>query len=281
MDFFEYASIAMNFTNSDWVPFLVGGLCFAIVFVFEAIALFVIASREGYKNKWMAFVPFLNTYYIGVCAHKNSFYNLDTKKLGIAAAVFEFVLFSLWVVFFVAQSLILNSGIAPTITTGWLGLESYFYQLDSVPSNLRWAAWMYNYMSEYILSVLGLLFLLLRVSLLISFYQTYACRRYVLFTITSILFPIQGILFFVVRNNKGVNYREFLRAEQERQYRMYQQYYQQNNINVNPYDGNAYNNPPQNGGTAHNSAPDDPFGGLGGTNGTGGNISPFDDFDKN
>ncbi len=57
MDFFEYASFAMNFTDTLWVQFLIGGLCFLIVFVFEAIALYTIARREGYKNKWMAY-PF-------------------------------------------------------------------------------------------------------------------------------------------------------------------------------------------------------------------------------
>ena len=80
MDFFQYASYAAAFTDTFWIQFLIGGLCFALVFAFQAIALFIIASREGYKNKWMAFIPFLNTYYIGVCAQKNKFYNMDTKK---------------------------------------------------------------------------------------------------------------------------------------------------------------------------------------------------------
>ena len=46
MDFFEYANMARMFANTIWVQFLVGGLCFAIVFVFQAVALFTIASRE-------------------------------------------------------------------------------------------------------------------------------------------------------------------------------------------------------------------------------------------
>ena len=75
MDFFEYANIASLFTNTFWVQLLIGGLCFALVFVFQGIALYTIASRYGYKNKWMAFLPFFNTYYIGVCAQKNKFYN--------------------------------------------------------------------------------------------------------------------------------------------------------------------------------------------------------------
>lgn len=299
MDFFKYASYAWQLTDTLWLQLLVGGLCFAVVYVFEAIALFTIASREGFKNKWMAFVPFFNTYYIGVCAQKNKFYKIDTKKIGIAAAVFEFVLVALNVLFLVAQIIMINSNVSPTVTATWLG-ESYFYQLDRVPSDLKWAAWIYNYMEEYILSVLELLYLIVQIILFISFFQTYASRRYVLFTITSILFPIHGILFFVVRNNRGVNYRDFVRAEQARQYRMYQQYYQQNYnrnpydrnsydqnpYNRNPYDGNSYGNP--SGGTPPSGAPEDPFGDLGGRGTTGSTSgdspfggSPFDDFDKN
>ena len=283
MDFFEYASFAMNFTDTLWVQFLIGGLCFLIVFVFEAIALYTIARREGYKNKWMACIPFFNTYYIGVCAQKNRFYNIDTKKIGIAAAVFEAVIVALYIVYYVACITMLKSDVAPTVTTSWLGIEQYFYEMASVPDNLKWAAWMYDYMYEYILSFLDLFFCLLQVVLLICFFHTYACRRYVLFTITSILFPIQGILFFVVRNNSGINYKDFVNAEQARQYRMYQQYQQQNY--QNPYNRDSYGQNPYNNGynasgnySDGNSSPDDPFSDLGGS---GSDSSPFDDFDKN
>lgn len=49
MDFFEYAQIAFQFVNADtwYVPFVVGTLCFLMVFIFQAVGLFVIAGREG------------------------------------------------------------------------------------------------------------------------------------------------------------------------------------------------------------------------------------------
>ena len=180
MDFFQYASYVAIFDDTIWVQFLVGGLCFALVFAFQAVALYTIASRAGYRNKWMAFIPFLNTYYIGVCAQKNRFYNLDTKKVAIAAAVFEGVLFSLFVVYYVGCFTIMGSDIAPVVTEDSLGIKIIEYSLDVVPNNLKWAAWMYNYMYDYILSILDLVFMLLRVVILSCFFQTYACRRYVL-----------------------------------------------------------------------------------------------------
>lgn len=277
MDFFEYASVASYFAGKLWIQLLVGGLCFAIVFIFEAVALFTIASREGYGHKWMAFIPFFNTYYIGVCAQKNRFYNIDTKKIGLIAAIFEFLLVCCYILFYVSCYLV-SDYVVETLRETIYGQVTE-YSLRNVPTNLSWAAWIYNYL-DIILNVASLVYLLVEICLFICFYQTYACRRYVLFTVTSILFPIQGILFFVIRNNKGVNYREFVRNEQAKQYRIYQQYHQQqqnfyqNPYNQNPYGKNSYDNGPNN--SNGQKPPEDPFGDLGGSGGSSG--SPFDDY---
>lgn len=282
MDFFEYASVASYFTNTLWAQLLVGALCFAIVFVFQSVALFVIASREGYKNRWMAFVPFLNTYYIGVCAQKNRFYNLDTKKIAIAVAVIELLLVGAYVLAFVARDLV-SGYIRPSYRDLIYG-KVEVYIVEDVPPNLEWAAWIYNRFDTY-LNIADLIFHLLKISLLICFFQTYACRRYVIFSITSILFPIQGILFFVVRNNKGMNYREFIRREQARQYAAYQQYRQQQDgapYDRNPYSRNPYDNPPSPAGGSPKTPPDDPFSDFDSAagNGKSGASSPFDEFDS-
>lgn len=286
MDFFKYASVVQMFTGKLWVQFLMGGLCFALVFVFQAIALYTIAVREGYDKKWMAFIPFFNTYYIGVCAQKNKFYNIDAKKIGIAAAVFEAVLVVLYIVYYVAIVMVLDYEVEVEVTGGWLGTYNS-YELFGVPDNLHWAEWMYNYM-DYLLSGLSIIFLVLRIGILICFFQTYASRRCVLFAITSALFPIQGILFFIVRNNKGVNYRQYITAQRARQYQMYQQqqqyYNQQNPYNRNPYNQNPYNQNPYNQNPydrGSGTKTDDPFedfsDGHDGQNTSGG--SPFDDFE--
>ena len=286
MDFFEYANIASLFTNTFWVQLLIGGLCFALVFVFQGIALYTIASRYGYKNKWMAFLPFFNTYYIGVCAQKNKFYNVDAKKLAMSAGIIECVLFAAYIVYYSACFLVLEYEVE-YITTNSLGISYPSYELRNYPAELNWAAWMYNYMDKYILSTSNLVLIILEICVLMCFFQTYASRRYVLFTVTSILFPIQGILFFVVRNNKGVNYRQYVAAVQAQQYRMYQQqqqYYNQNPYNRQPRDnGNPYQNPySQQGNSRSGTKPDDPFGDFGSDNGGNGanGGSPFDEFDN-
>ena len=109
MDFFQYASLADNLaevfgaTSPLWVSLTVGGLCFLIIYIFQAVGLYTIASREKLNNKWMAFIPFFSTYYIGKCGDKNRFFNIDTKKIAIAVAVLEFVLLCIFVFSFVAN----------------------------------------------------------------------------------------------------------------------------------------------------------------------------------
>ena len=288
MDFFKYVYNSKMFTNSDWVPYLIGGLCFALVFVFQAVALYTIASREGYKNKWMAFIPFFNTYYIGVCAQKNKFYKVDAKTIAIATTVVEVVLVGLYIFFLIAENVLKSGNYLVKEVEMYLGANFETYVVnDNVPNNLQWAAWVYNYMDTYLISTLDLVFLILKLILLICFFQTYACRRYVIFSVTSVIFPIMGILFFIVRNNRGVNYKDFIRAEQARQYQQYQQYRQQHynnpynqNYNQNPYNHNPYNNS-GNGGSGFD--PFDDFGGNTNSHGSSGNIpqdDPFDDFDK-
>ena len=40
-----------------WAYFLIGGIGFAIIYIFKSVALYTIARREGFANSWMAFVP--------------------------------------------------------------------------------------------------------------------------------------------------------------------------------------------------------------------------------
>lgn len=291
MDFFKYAQIADVFvTNSTWwVSYLVGGLCFLIVFVFQAVALFTIAKREGYKNKWMAFLPFFNTYYIGVCGQKNrNIRMVDTKTLSLVAAILETLLFAGFVVLYVASAYLQpyyqsTGETYPDWLTGQT-LDKYAY--IGVPEDLAWAQWCVTSVFGTILEVVELVYIFAHILVLSCFFQTYAARRYFIFTLTSVLFPIQGILFFVVRNNKGMNYRDYIRGEQERQYRMYQQYSRQN-FDGNPYNQNPYSRnagyPPYEGQNPNattngntQGAPEDPFSEFG----SGSSNDPFDNGDN-
>ena len=290
MDFFAYANIAHNFLNTDtwYIKYIVGGLCFLIVFVFQAVGLFIISGREGYKHRWMAFVPFFNTYYIGVCGQKNRlFKNVDTKIFALVAAILEALLVVGYVLDDIAWMYLKAYDLIEYVdkTTGY----GIIFQEEGISESIRqfpelfWAGWCFGVL-KYILNAMSLALIVMQVFTLSAFFQTFAAKRYMLFTITSILFPIQGILIFILRNNGGMNYREYLRKEQERQYRMYQQYRQQQNFDQNPYNQNPYSRNPYNdsgyngagsgcGNAANVGATDDPFSEFGGN---GNDNDPFE-----
>lgn len=280
MDFFEYANLAqmfLDYGDNVWIAYLVGGLCFAVVFIFQAVALYTIAGREGYPNRWMAFVPFFNTYYIGVCAKKNRCFRLNTEMVSIVLASLEFVLVILNIISYVSVELLLANNCFTYSTEVMYGIEVSRPELiTNLPIRLGWAGWCYQYLS-YIVTPVNLIFLFIKVMVLSCFFQTYAARRYFLFTITSVLFPIQGILFFVVRNNRGMNYGEYIRRQQEIQYRIYSQYRQNYEPPRDDYNNPPYNNPPQppQSPQDNNQGASDPFEGLGEDKD---NSDPFDEF---
>ncbi len=263
MEFFKFAQVAETFMKPEsWrMAMIYGAAGFLIVFVFQAIALYTIASRNGFKHKWMAFIPFLSTYYIGVCAHKNKALGLDSKLVGILAASFEFLLCAGYIMHYVGYHFA-----EPYIT--YEQIEIYgipFLQAEPITNiapELAWAGFCFQTLGD-ILEWVQLAYLFLQVMLVSAFFQTYAARRYFLFTVCSVLFPIQGILFFVVRNNSGMSYREYVMREQERQYRMYRQYSQNNPYNQNGYSGQQPPRDGYNGYSRPDTKDDDPFGEFG------------------
>lgn len=305
MEFFDFTGIIERAFMADvykrylWAYFVIAGCLFAVVFVFQAIALYTIATREGFKNKWMAFIPFLNTYYIGVVSDKNNVFKAKAKYVSLAAAVVEVVYCALAILYYVATYLIFSGGYAePVYETIVYGTQFEIlsgYNIGLLPANLSWAGWVFANLQDYFLYFIQLAYIILKVFVLVSFFRTYASRNYVLFSVLSVLFPIGGIFMFAVRNNRGINYAQYIREQQQRQYAMYQEYMRNQGgmngqgpnygQNYGPNYGQGYgdrqNNPyaqqrPVN-------PPDDPFGGLGSQNGGqngGGGGKPSDPFDE-
>ena len=276
MDFFEYTSAAdtviRTFSGRIDLPiaFIVGGLCFAVVYIFMSVGLFTIARREGLKWQWMAFVPILNTFYIGVCGQKNKLFKIDTKIVSLIAAIAELLLCVLYILYFSSYASLDAAGCIKisAIQDPDMGIWQVDPEviIESVPSKLNWAMWYIKYRSIFI-GILDIIYGFALIFTLICFFQTYAARRYFIFTIASVFFPVKGILIFSVRNNKGMRYADYIRAQQERVYRQYrtQQSFYQDPYNQNPYSGNRppYENgqpqqPPQSE-PQQNNQPEDPF----------------------
>lgn len=274
-------SSAFGYDTPLWQSMLYGGLCFAVVYVFQAIGLFVIAQRAGYDKKWMAFVPFFNTYYIGVCGSKNKFFGIKPQTVSLIAAILEVILFAGYVLDYVALD-----AVDPFVRFNSQNpLDPYY--LSSEFANhpeLAWAGWCFEYLYDYILRWLELVFIFLSIVILNCFFQTYSARYYIIFTIACVLLPIRGIIIFIVRKNKGMSYADYTRKMQEQ---IYRQYRSQQNYNRDPYNQNPYNSDPYNG----NPYNHDGYGGNAGSQNAGDPFSefssapddkdPFDEFKNN
>lgn len=305
MEFFEIARIAeMAFFNDVykrylWAYLVIAGAVFAILYVLQSAALYAIAKREGFKNSWMAFVPFANTFYIGVLSEKN---RPNARYIALGAAAVELVYAVLGILYYLAMSLVFKGGYAQpkyddTMITmsGSIQILSGYTATD-LPQNLNWAWWVFCNIQEYVMYWVQLAYIVLMVFVLVAFFRTYSSPRYILFSLFSVIFPIKAVFMFVVRNNKGKNYVEYLKEQQQRQYRMYQEYMRnsgmngnsmngygngQGGVNYGGYNGDPYAQQPR------SNPPEDPFGGLGAQNGQQNNHGqnnggysgdPFDDL---
>ena len=302
MEFFEIARIAeMAFFNDVykrnlWAYLTIAGAVFAILYVMQSVALYTIAKREGFKNCWMAFVPFVSTYYIGVVSVKN---RANAKYIALGAAAAETVYVVLGILYYVAMYLIFKGGYAQpkyddmmVTMSGSIQILSG-YTSSNLPQELNWAWWVFCNLQEYVMYWVQLVYIILLVFVLVAFFRTYASPRYVLFSLFSVIFPLKSIFMFVVRKNKGKNYVDYLREQQQKQYRMYQEYMRNNGMNGNGmngyngqggmnyggYNGDPYSQQPR------SNPPEDPFGGLGAQNGQsnqrsdgGSSSDPFDEF---
>lgn len=274
---------------------LIGVLLFAAVYVLQSIGLYTIATKNGFNHKWMAFVPFVNTYYIGVLSEKNKIHGAKPKYFSLALAIVEAAYVILMILYYVATAIIFRGGYAVPVYESSIFGEPILdhYKVNNLPQNLAWAWWIFSNLENYVTDWLLLVYIVLDVFVLFSFFRTYSASRYLLFALLSVLFPIKGIFIFAVRNNRGVNFFEYTRELQRRKYHAYQESMRNNG---GPYNqGGSYfggNNP--NGsyggypyGSPNGSAPEDPFGDFGavggnsgGGNGSGGGEDPFSDFDK-
>ena len=75
-----------------WTAFSIAGGLYAVVYVFKAIGLLVMAKKQGKtKLAWCAFIPFASTFLLGELAGELRFGSVKVKHLGIIAMVMELI----------------------------------------------------------------------------------------------------------------------------------------------------------------------------------------------
>ncbi len=260
---------------------IVGVIGFGIFYALQTIALYTMGKNTNQKHLWMAFVPFFNIYFMGLLAEKNKIFNKNPKDFALVLAIANGVMTVGWALYYICYFNLCATGyIVFNNIEGWIIDYVEVTVSTALPATLEWMGWMIIYGSE-ILSWANFAYVIFDIFVLLAFFQTYAYNKYYIFSFLSAILPVKGLLMFFVRKNQPVNYRDYVRAMQERQYRQYQQYQQfrQNNpYNGNPYNGNPYNGNPYTN-YRPNSAPD-PFSDFNGAqnNSNQEKKNPFDEF---
>ena len=221
---------------------------YLILVVFGGIGLSKLAKKQGLKHRWMAFLPFLNTYYAGKLAGETQFFGQKMKRVGLYAMISEILYVALQLFVFAAviisyfpeyRTLEVSDG----VMTGAAN--------EAMPSWIEPAV-TYGNLVAYLLWFFVIVFFCV---LFVAFFRKYYARGPILLAFLSAVLPFRGFTIFAVRNNAPVDYNDYIR-------RRTQAYMRNNGYNQPPYgpygpgNGGYGSGGPQNG--------PDPFEGFGG-----------------
>ena len=224
---------------------------YLILIVFGGIGLSKLAKRQGLKHRWMAFLPFLNTYYAGKLAGETQFFGQKMKRVGLYAMISE--------ILYVALQLFVFAAVIISYFPEYRTLEVSDGVMTGA-ANEAMPAWIdpaitYGSLVAYLLWFFVIVFFCV---LYVSFFRKYYARGPILLAFLSAVLPFRGFTIFAVRNNAPVDYNDYIR-------RRTQAYMRGNGYNQPPYgpygpgNGGYGSGGPQNG--------PDPFEGFGGPSG--------------
>ena len=251
-------------------------------FVLQGFGLYRMAKNRSIGKRFLAFVPFAGTWYIGKLAGECAFFGHKIKRAGLYAMLAQIVTTVVCLLLIASQTYLIATVGEPQLdelgTPYWGVLTGFPFAVERF----------YTICSE-LLFIFELVYQILMVVLLMGLYKRYYPKNYILLGVLALFIPLSRyVVIFVLRNRKAINYEEYIRARREAYMRQQQQYY---NTYGNPYNNpygryqqpnqNPYNQPPQN-------KPEEPFGEFGGKkeggeaatqNGAGAkDENPFEEF---
>ena len=223
-------SASQRFLEARLVPLYgcIGGLLlFATVFVLQGFGISKMAKNRGLEKRWLAFVPFVNIWYLGKLSGDGQFFGQRMKNTGLYAMIGQII--------------------ATGVTWAMIISEAYLF---------------YEYVSLYLVMIFQLICQVLLFILLTSLFKQYAPRNYSILSFMCLLVPLARFFtIFALRNRKAIDYDAYMRARREAYARRYQQMYGPNPYGNGPYGQNPYGqsqNPYGQSGVAQKK-PEDPF----------------------
>ena len=249
---------------------IVGAVLWIALFVLQGAGLYRMAKNRGMKKKALAFVPFVNIWYIGKLAGECKVFGHKMKHAGVYAMIAQ-ILATLVTLAYIAAELYLWIGHGqPTevgegllVTYDWLGLTGFAGAVEKF----------YCEYASMLMMIFQTIFGILMLIVLMSLFKKYAPKNYFLFSFLALFIPISRfITIFAVRNHKAIDYDAYVRAQREA-YMRRQQYHYGYGPYGNPYN-NPYGQPPYGAPQPPQQPPEEPFGEFDGKK----DDSPFEEF---
>ncbi len=264
-----YQAIKMNMTLTDnrQVLIISAALTVAVwiaLFVLQGVGIYTMATKQGFKKRGLAFVPFVNLWYIGKLAGECHFFGQRMKRAGMYAMIAQILVAVVSILTIAAEQYLWMTQGAPKIATGY----DYYYWTGL--SGFALHASRFFDVSGYVLPIFQLFVEIFLVVVMMGLCKKYAPKNYTMLGLLVLFVPASRcIILFVLRKRQPIDFEAYMRARHEAFMRAQQQYYNRQNPYGNPY-GNPYN------------TPNSPYGGPGKDEKTAAKpADPFEEFFSN
>ncbi|MBR2375084.1 MAG: hypothetical protein IKA88_02215 [Clostridia bacterium] len=255
---------------------IVAGALFLVLFILQGVGIYTMAKRLGRKKKALAFVPFVNLYYIGKLVGECIVCGQRMKRAGLYAMIAEILASTVFIASIVTEFYLY-------VNVGEPVMDSFGYPDWSSLNitGLALALAKINEICNYVIMILILVESIMMLLLMTGLFKKYSPRNYFMLGAIIMFIPISRyIIIFTLRNRQPIDYEAYMRARREAYFRQQQQYYNGygGGYPNNPYQQNPYQQSPQ-----PRPKPEDPFSEFGG-NGDGDQSKngksdePFEEF---
>ena len=216
-------SVLQNFFQGS-LNLLIGCAVASVViwlglFLLQAFGLKTMAKNRGMKKSWMAFIPFVNLWYVGKIAGECNLFGQRMKRGGMYAMIAQILTTVACAVTIIAQVyLLVNFG------------EPAHYDELGIPhwtslSGAGTVAYKTFEIVSLVLPVFQLVYEVLILILLIALFKKYAPGNYFFLSILCLFIPnARYIVIFVLRKRSAIDFDAFMRAKREAYIRQQQQY---------------------------------------------------------
>ena len=192
----------------------VGAGIYLLCLIMGGIGMHVMAKKRGMKHSFLAFLPFVNTWYAGKLAGDGYLFGKKVRHMGLYAAILEVLYVAASAFGLVILFLFLQPAYCDPILTETGAFAGAQFVEEKLPVAMRWLVTA-DLVCEILTYVFYLALIFCLCILFYSFFRKYYARSPFIMTFLSVLLPVRGIVIFAVRNNTPVDYEAWMRRRME------------------------------------------------------------------